>query len=384
MSACEKPRVAVVTNVLSHYRRACFFELVELLGERVHFFVLTQTMLHRHYILTSGANDLPVTFLKGLKWRRPPYDDVHLSDIRPFLRTDPDVVILSAWSEPTFVLVWLWAVLQRKPIVFWIESTERERPQTRITKWIKRMLLSRAAACIVPGERARANCLRLGMTHSRIFVAPNSADRVFFRGKADELAPYRQRIREEMGLKGFTVLFVGRLVESLKGVETFIRACAVLEKEGHCLSVLLVGDGPDKCRYERVVIEEGLRRTRFLGTLDQVTLCKTYTVADVLVLPSRSEVWGFVLNEGMEFGLPLIVSDAVGAAPDLVPGEENGTIVPVGDVGALASALRRLMEDEALRRRMSEASRRIIEDFTPRRWASGVVQAVDGVVGEKN
>jgi glycosyltransferase involved in cell wall biosynthesis len=382
MSDCEKPRVAIVTNVLSRYRTAAFSELAERLGERVHYFVLTQTMPHRHYVLTSDDNDLPVTFLKGWMWRRRPYDDVHLSDIRPLLRVDPDVVILSAWSEPTFVLVWLWAALKGKTIVFWVESTERERPQKRITEWIKRKLLSRAAACIVPGERARANCLRLGMSDSRIFVAPNSADRVFFRGKAEELAPHRERIREEMGLTDFTVLFVGRLVEDFKGVESLLRACSLLEKEGRCPSVLLVGDGPDKRRYESVAAEEGLRRVRFLGTLDQESLCRIYSAADVLVLPSRSEVWGFVLNEAMEFGLPLIVSDAVGATPDLVPGEENGTIVPVGDVGALASALRRLMEDEALRRRMSEASRRIIEDFTPRLWVKGVLEAVDVVAGE--
>jgi glycosyltransferase involved in cell wall biosynthesis len=383
MSACEKPRVAVVTNVLSHYRTASFSELVELLGEQVQFFVLTQTMPHRHYVLTGNDNDLPVTFLEGLMWRRPPYDDVHLSDIRPLLRTDPDVVILSAWSEPTFVLVWLWAVLKRKPILFWVESTERERPKRRVTEWVKRMLLSRAAACIVPGEQARANCLRLGMSHSRIHVAPNSADREFLRGKADELAPHRERFREEMNLTGFTVLFVGRLVEDFKGVESFIRACAVLEKEGRSLSVLLAGDGPDKRRYECLAVEEGLRGVRFLGTLDQAALCRIYTVADVLVLPSRSEVWGFVLNEAMEFGLPLVVSDAVGAAPDLVPDEVNGTIVPVGDAGALASALRSLMEDDTRRRRMSEASRRIIEEFTPRRWAKGVLEAVAGVAGEK-
>jgi glycosyltransferase involved in cell wall biosynthesis len=377
----EKPRVAIVTNVLSHYRKAAFSELVERLGERVRFFVLTQTMTHRHYVLTSDDNGLPVTFLKGWMWRRPPYDDVHLSDIRPLHRTDPDVVILSGWSEPTFILVWLWAVLKRKPIVFWVESTERERPQSRITQWIKRLLLDRAAACIVPGERARANCLRLGMSDSRIFVAPNSADRVFFRAKADELAPHRERIREQMGLTGFTVLFVGRMVEDFKGVESLLRACAVLEKEGCSLSVILVGDGPDKRRYESVAAEEGLRRVRFLGTLDRESLCRIYSGADVFILPSRSEVWGFVLNEAMEFGLPLIVSDAVGANPDLVPSEENGTIVPVGDVGALAAALRRLMEDEALRRRMSEASRRIIEDFTPRLWAKGVLEAVDVVAG---
>jgi glycosyltransferase involved in cell wall biosynthesis len=215
------------------------------------------------------------------------------------------------------------------------------------------------------------------MAEDRIFVAPNATERNFFRGKANELAPQRDRIREEMGLTGFTVLFVGRLVEDLKGVESLLRACAAVDKDGDPLSVLLVGDGPDRHRYERIVNEEGLRSVRFFGTVEKEALCRYYAVADVLVLPSRSESWGFVLNEGMEFGLPLVVSDRVGAAPELLSDGENGFVVPVADVGALTSALRTVSKDPDLRRRMSEASRRIIEGFTPRRWAEGVLSALD-------
>ena len=88
------------------------------------------------------------------------------------------------------------------------------------------------------------------------------------------------------------------------------------------------------------------------------------------------------MNEGMEFGLPLIISDRVGAGPDLLPGGENGFVVPVGDVEAITQALRSLLKDPGLRRRMSEASKRIIEGFTPGRWAEGVLRAVDTVAGK--
>jgi glycosyltransferase involved in cell wall biosynthesis len=222
----------------------------------------------------------------------------------------------------------------------------------------------------------------LGVEKGRVFLAPNTVDRNFFRCQSDALMPLRDRLREELGAQGLAVLFVGRLVEELKGVKSLIRACAALEKGGRRLSLLLAGDGPDRKRYEKIAAEEGLQHIRFLGTLEQKALCKVYAAADVLVLPSRSEAWGLVLNEGMEFGLPLIVSDAVGAAPDLLPEEENGFVVPVGDVKALESGLDRLISDEALRQRMSEASRRIIESFTPERWAKGVLRVVETAEGE--
>ena len=100
-----------------------------------------------------------------------------------------------------------------------------------------------------------------------------------------------------------------------------------------------------------------------------------------MVLPSRSEPWGFVLNEAMEFALPLVVSEAVGAGPDLVRAGENGLVVPVGDSPALAAALARLADDENLRRRMGRASRALIAGFTPESWARGVARAVEGVTG---
>ncbi len=81
----------------------------------------------------------------------------------------------------------------------------------------------------------------------------------------------------------------------------------------------------------------------------------------------------------MEFGLPLVVSDAVGAGPDLV--RDNGFIVPAGDVAALAEALERLAADEDLRRRMGRSSRVLIEKYSPERWVRGVLRAVRAVTG---
>lgn len=97
------------------------------------------------------------------------------------------------------------------------------------------------------------------------------------------------------------------------------------------------------------------------------------------MLPSRSEPWGFVLNEAMEFGLPLVVSEAVGAAPDLVRHGENGYVVPVGNVRALTDALAELARDEELRRRMGSASRALVKGFSPEGWARGVLRAVETV-----
>jgi glycosyltransferase involved in cell wall biosynthesis len=375
----KKPRVALVTNLLAHYRVPCFQQLAEEMRGQVTFFLLAEKMEHRHYVMAQGRNDLPVIRLPGWKWSRFPQDDVHLNDVRPVLHGNYDVVILGGWDEPTYLLLWICGVVQRQKILFWVESTMNDTPRTGVKEKYKRLLLSRASACIVPGKRAFTYCQQLGHPGDSIFIAPNATNRAFFREEADRLLPVRQDFRRKEKLRGLVVLFVGRLVEPLKKVSNLIKACGQLERSGKKLSLLIAGDGPESRSYQELGRSEGLTDVRFLGTLEHETLCRYYAMADVLVLPSQ-EVWGFVLNEGMEFGLPLIVSEAVGAGPDLVRSGENGFVIPVGDTSALAKALEVLAEDEALRHRMGQASRSIIEKFSPENWANGVMQAIEAVM----
>ena len=376
-SSARIPRVALVTNVLAHYRVPCFRHLAKRLDGRLTCYLLAGGMEHRRYVLARETADLPIVYLDGWRWRRPPQDDRHLNDVRPILRGDWQVIILGAWDEPTYLLLWAWAVARRRKVVFWIESTAVDLPRTRVKETVKRLLLKRAAVCIVPGQRSASYCRQLGVDERRVFTALNATDRDYFRGRAERLVPQRLEMRRAAGLRQPTFIFVGRLVERYKGVETLLRACARLERQGFWPTLLVVGEGPDQARYRRLAGELELADVRFLGTLGHRELCRYYAMADVLVLPSRSEPWGFVLNEGMEFGLPLVVSDRVGAGPDLVHHAENGFTIPACDVAALAEILERLGRDEDLRRRMGIASRRIIEGFSPEGWAEGVLRAVE-------
>jgi glycosyltransferase involved in cell wall biosynthesis len=373
-------RVALITNILAHYRLPCFRFLADRFSGGIDFYYLSSGMEHRRYVMARPGEKFPATLLRGWKAGRYPHDDCHLSDIRPVLRRNPQAVILGGWDEPTYLALWAWAVARRKRLIFWVESTEKDSVRRGLRESGKRFLLGQAAACIVPGRSAHEYCRQLGVSEDRIYTAPNSTDREYFRTNADRLLPRRKALKEEAGLNGFVVLFVGRLVESLKGVSTLIKACAGVQRQKSDVSLLIAGEGPDRKNYEALIEAEGLNNSRFLGTLDHEKLCRYYAMADVLVQPSRSEPWGFVLNEGMEFGLPLIVSNAVGAAPDLVQPGRNGFVFPTGDACSLACILQKLNKNESLRSGMGNASRKIIEDFSPDRWARGVLTALEAVI----
>jgi glycosyltransferase involved in cell wall biosynthesis len=119
-----------------------------------------------------------------------------------------------------------------------------------------------------------------------------------------------------------------------------------------------------------------------VGWLPPTELRNFYGASDVLVLPSIPtrtfrEPWGLVVNEAFNQQLPVIVSDAVGAAAGgLVRDGANGLVVPAGDASALAAGLRRLAADARLRRRLGRAGASDVRSYTHEAWAEGFSRAL--------
>jgi glycosyltransferase involved in cell wall biosynthesis len=119
-----------------------------------------------------------------------------------------------------------------------------------------------------------------------------------------------------------------------------------------------------------------------LDPVSPAQLRNFYAAADVLVLPSIPtptfrEPWGLVANEAMNRGLPVIASDAVGAAAGgLVADGRNGLIVPAGDPVALAAALQQLAGDAVLRTCLGQAGREDVSAYTYEAWAAGFSDAL--------
>lgn len=367
------PRIALITGTIPPYRVSCFRKLSELIPEKITFFLLPKHPNNSEYAIGGGTSPFEVRTLKTTGSG----DYIRLDNIQPVLSGNFDVIIIGGLGEPSSLLLRAWAKAKRKKILFWVKAAPHSR-----SGWSYRFkrFLFRSASCIVAGKRTLEYCChQLGVPRQRIFIAPNAVDRVFFREKADSLLHSREARRAETGLNGLVVLFAGRLLEESKGVSDLIRACGRLEREAKRVSLLLAGDGPDRSGYQELARGERLSDIRFLGMLNQEDLCEYYSLSDVLVLPSRYEPWGFVLNEGMEFGLPLVVSRAVGAGPDLVRPGRNGYVFRVGDIATLTRCLEAVAQDKGLRKRMGEESRMIIQDFSPENWAKGVFEAVNSM-----
>ena len=197
-----------------------------------------------------------------------------------------------------------------------------------------------------------------------VFEAPQSVDDAFWSAPA---RPIRRA--------AFQVTFAGRLARE-KGVEVLLRAWRHTGLSAPNAALVLVGGGPIRARTAAT------GAALLEGPADAETLRGFYAGSDVVVLPSIPtrdfrEPWGLVTNEAFNQGVPVIATDAVGAAAGgLIEHERTGLVVPAGDAEALAGAIRRLHDDPALRARLGAAARDAVAAYTHDAWAAGMGRAL--------
>ena len=150
------------------------------------------------------------------------------------------------------------------------------------------------------------------------------------------------------------------------------------ESEHAHLAVL--ADGPERETLAKLAEDVAPGRVHFLGFHDWDELPGFYHASDVFVFPSRYDGWGMVVNEALAAGLPVITTDAVGAAHDLVRDGENGFILPVDDVDAFAGKMRFFLEDRARIERFGREARRTMLDWTPEKGAERLYSIVKSVL----
>jgi glycosyltransferase involved in cell wall biosynthesis len=270
-----------------------------------------------------------------------------------------------------------WAGARRGgvPLILWASLWAHPRSAAHALSYLPSRRLYRSADAVVTyGPHVSAYVRARGARN--VHVAPQSVDNDFWRSPLIT-APQQPSWPAGAPLK---FLFVGRparekglpiLLEGWRaaGLAPGTAALVVVGEHGRAAGAIAPPDGsaaPVVC----------------LGPAGPVALRDVYAAADVLVVPSIPtrtfrEPWGLVVNEAMNRGLPVIASDAVGAAAGgLVRHGRNGLVVPAGDPGALAGAIGRLAADVSLRARLGSSAAEDVRAFSHEAWAQGFSAAL--------
>jgi glycosyltransferase involved in cell wall biosynthesis len=267
----------------------------------------------------------------------------------------------------------LTALAARIPLVLRGETWQSER-KSRWRRALLNTLFRRVAAFAAVGSRNAGFYLDAGVPADRIFIAPYSVDSGFFASAAKTTLATRHERRRRAGIEPeeLLVLFSGKLV-ARKNPLIIVDAIARCKRKTRMV-MLAVGDGELRAALMQAADRLGVR-LRIAGFKNQSELPAMYALADVIVLPSPVEPWGLVINEAMYFGLPAIVTDAVGASADLVQDGVTGFVIGSGDAEQLAARLDLLAASPELAGGMGQAARNKIASWGIPEAAAGIEAA---------
>jgi glycosyltransferase involved in cell wall biosynthesis len=200
-----------------------------------------------------------------------------------------------------------------------------------------------------------------------LFLMPYAVDNEYFQRLSTEARASRSELQKELGLdpERPVILFASKL-QQRKYCSDLLLAYEILlaNATGSAPYLVIVGNGEERAALEAQAKSSGLDDVRFCGFRNQSELPRFFDLASVFVLPARHEPWGLIVNEVMNAGRPVILSDEIGCQPDLITDGVEGYVFPARDVNALAEALRAVF---ATPQRAEQMGQRALERID--RWS---------------
>jgi glycosyltransferase involved in cell wall biosynthesis len=333
-------RLCIITNILTPYRVPLFTNLAQQCDD-VTVLLMAEQEENRQWRI--GPVPFKAEVLPG-RHIRPSGAEVSLhfnyDVIRRLRRLDPDVV-LSGGFAPAQLAAFAYCKLFGKRYVQWGEFTLRDGAQSSLVRRVLRRIMIRGAdACIASSTEAREAFLHYGADSRSILTAlmPIEVDRIHTDAAA--IKGTSEHADRRRSYPGPVLLSVGRLLDA-KGCRQLFELYARVQAVRPDVSLVIVGDGPDRSAYESLCRDRAWRRVEFVGHVEPAELSRYLALGDLFVFPTLSDTFGAVLSEAMAAELPVLASIHAAASHDLVRDGVNGWRFDPRDV---AGGVARVME----------------------------------------
>ena len=306
---------------------------------------------------------------------------------RELSQFEPEVIAIPGWYGLDSFHAMDWARRRGIPVVVMSESQGDDFKRRWSKEWLKTLFLRNCQAALVGGSSHGEYLRRLGMNPDSIWCGYDAVDNSFFEERSDAARADAVALRLKHNLPRPFFLTSARFIEK-KNLITLIQAyqryhhTAELKRPGSSWDLLMVGDGVLRpaleAQVERLALSENVKMPGFQQYRE---LPLYYGLASVFILPSTTEQWGLVVNEAMASGLPVLVSNRCGCAPDLVEEGRNGYTFDPFDQTNLADLMLRISDDGCDREAMGRVSRKIIAEWSPERFGYNLIQAANRAIG---
>jgi glycosyltransferase involved in cell wall biosynthesis len=316
---------------------------------------------YEHEFIYNASTNPSVTDFWGL---------INLKIIEKLRQDKPDVLVVHGWGYFTHWLAI--SVAKLLGIRVWLrgetplkQEIAQGRDKNRLRNFIfKQLLFNGVDKFLYIGSENKKFYSHFDTAENKLIFTPYCIDNQRFSNAYDAIKNKKKDFRTELGIAENSVvfLFCGKLIEK-KQPMLLLEAYKNMHSTNKTL--LLVGDGILQSAVNEYIIANNLQNIFVLGFKNQSELAQYYTMADVFVLPSTfGETWGLVVNEAMNFELPLLVSDMVGCAEDLVVESENGYVFENENAKDLQIKMDMMIENRDFMNSAGKKSYKTIQNYS--------------------
>ncbi|MFD2569439.1 glycosyltransferase family 4 protein [Spirosoma soli] len=391
-------RVLIVHNILwAHYKSSVFQALQQLVDKQINVDMkvlqIARNERSRAGIETTANTDGETTAAPAYQYNYELLFDRFAEDIGVVERTrallqrakayKPDVINLTGYYDPAQLMLLVWAKRRGIRVIIQNESTVADHERGGWKERLKRWIFSQCDGFFCFGSSSADYLIQLGVRPEQILLRKSAVDNNALLSAYQRALPTRLAQQKALGLCANNFVFVGRLID-FKNLPSLINAFAEARRqsiESAGWGLIMLGDGPQYDALIRQVANLNLSDwVKILPGRPWFKVPDVLALANVLVLPSRSEPWGLVVNEAMACGMPVLVSNRCGCVQDLVHDGQNGLVFDPDQPAQLTRSLLRFMQNEVNAAQMGQLSQRIIAPYAPEMVAQEMLDGFKKIV----
>ena len=299
-------------------------------------------------------------------------------------KTRPDVVAICGYERVEMRAALNWCNKNKKIAVLMSESKRDDAPRRAWKEAIKKRIVRRFDAGLVGGAAHKRYLRELGIAENRIFDGYDVVDNAAFAALADKWREQGRRVSRPYFLTVNRFIERKNLARVIEAWRDYRKNAARNFPDAIAWDLVLCGAGEEEGNLRKQVEQTGLDGVHFTGFVQQDEVARWMAGAGAFVHAALQEQWGLVVNEAMACGLPILLSQTVGCAPELLEPNRNGWSFDPTRADALSERMSYLAHEISDERRaeLGAASRAIVAAWPPQRFGAGLVKCARAARGE--
>ena len=275
-----------------------------------------------------------------------------------------DKIVLTSYSYMTEMALLIYFKFKRVPYYLSSDGGIIKYKEQKLRKWYKTFLISGAKGYFSPSDMSDKYLEYYGAKKNVIYRYPFTSYKK--KNQIEEIITdiEKETIKTKLNInETYLVLGVGQFIYR-KGWDLLLNAMEGISDE---VALCLIGGKPTE-EYKRIVAEKKLQHVYFMDFMKSEELSEYYKAADLFVLPTREDIWGLVINEAMNYGLPVITTTACVAGQELVENYKNGFILNIKNENEISRNLNKKLslffETPGIKQKMGKESLKMIEEYS--------------------